>query len=119
MSFIAKNPLSIPEIEHTPSTPPGTRGLFAKDDGWYSIDSDGNICRLFTDKDAIAASAPLKSSVNILGGAENWTPRDVVDASGNIIGCRYGQIVNVNNAVITQNSKVDLQVTSEQMVVFY
>ena len=34
-------------------------------------------------------------------------------------GCRYGQIVNVNNAVITPNSKVDLQLSSEQMAIFY
>ena len=36
-----------------------------------------------------------------------------------MIGVRYGQRVNVNNAVITKRSKVDLQITSEQMVVFY
>lgn len=41
MSFIPKNPLSVPEIEHTPSTPPGTRGLFAKKDGWYDVDDNG------------------------------------------------------------------------------
>lgn len=41
MSFIAKNPLSLPEINYTPSTPSGTRGLFPKSDGWYSIDKDG------------------------------------------------------------------------------
>lgn len=44
MSFIAKNPVTIPEIENTPSTPKtGTRGLFAKPDGWYDIDDKGNV----------------------------------------------------------------------------
>lgn len=42
MSFIAKNPLSLPEINYAPSTPlKGTRGLYPKEDGWYSIDKDG------------------------------------------------------------------------------
>ena len=40
MFFIAKNPLSLPEIKHTPSTPTGTRGLFAKEDGLYEVDSN-------------------------------------------------------------------------------
>lgn len=43
MSFIAKNPLSLPEIDYTPSTPlKGTRGLYPKEDGWYDIDDNGN-----------------------------------------------------------------------------
>ena len=49
MSFIPKNPLSIPEIESTPSTPPGTRGLFAKEDGWYDVDSTGKAKKIATD----------------------------------------------------------------------
>lgn len=60
-----------------------------------------------------------QSFVNVLGGIENWVAEDIVDANNNVIGSRYGQIVNVNNAVITPNSKVDLQISSEQMVVFY
>lgn len=52
MSFIAKNPLSLPEIEHTPSTPPGTRGLFAKEDGWYDIDSSGKTRKLGTSEES-------------------------------------------------------------------
>ena len=46
MSFMAKNPLSVPEVEHTPSTPPGTRGLFAREDGWYSIDDEGKVTKI-------------------------------------------------------------------------
>lgn len=65
------------------------------------------------------ASAPSYAFINILGGADNWEAEDVTDASGNVIGTRYGQVVNVNNAVITKYSKVDLQITSEQLVVFY
>ena len=109
MSFIAKNPLMLPEIENTPSTPPGTRGIFATKDGLYEVDANGNVTRI----------AIMQAFVNILGGADNWTPEDVVDANGNIIGVRYGQVVNVNNANITPNSKVDLQLSSEQMVIFY
>lgn len=47
MSFIAKNPLNIPKIETNPPAPmPGTRGLFAKEDGWYDINSDGAIQKI-------------------------------------------------------------------------
>ncbi len=62
---------------------------------------------------------PTRAFVNILGGADNWVAEEVTDNSGNVIGSRYGQVVNVNNAVITPNSKVDLQITSEQMVIFH
>ena len=48
MSFMAKNPLSVPEVEHTPSTPPGTRGLFAKKDGWYIVDDEGEVTKIAT-----------------------------------------------------------------------
>ena len=64
-------------------------------------------------------AGPTYAYINILGGADNWDAEDVTDASGNVIGTRYGQVVNVNNAVITKYSKVDLQITSEQLVVFY
>lgn len=109
MSFIAKNPLILPEIRHTPSTPLGTRGVFATKDGLYEVDSNGNVTRI----------AIMQSFVNILGGASNWTSETVVDANGNTIGTRYGQAVTVENANITPNSKVDLQLSSEQMVIFY
>lgn len=48
MSFIAKNPLTMPEIKYTPSTPSGTRGIFAKEDGWYEVDSNGKVYKLAT-----------------------------------------------------------------------
>ena len=66
-----------------------------------------------------SSSNTKQSFVNVLGGIENWEAEDIVDANDNVIGSRYGQVVNVNNAVITPNSKVDLQISSEQMVVFY
>lgn len=112
MSFIAKNPLIMPEIESEPSAPKsGTRALFAGKDGWYEISSSGEKKKLNT--------TLVYAYVNILGGTENWILEDVTDSSGNVIGSRYGQVVNVNNAEITPNSKVDLQITSEQMVIFY
>ncbi len=64
-------------------------------------------------------AVPSYAFVNILGGNENWVAEDVTDSSGNVIGVRYGQKVNVNNAVITEHSKVDLQIDSEQTVIFY
>lgn len=58
-------------------------------------------------------------SVTITGGEDNWIKENVVDANENVIGTRYGQVVTVANATITPYSKVDLQISSEQMVVFY
>ena len=59
-----------------------------------------------------------QSFINILGGADNWTEEEVTDTSGNVIGSRYGQVVNVNNAIITPTSMVNLQLTSEQVIIF-
>lgn len=72
-----------------------------------------------TNGDVDASVLPVRAFVNILGGTDNWFAEDVYDRNGNVVGVRYGQVVNVNNAVITPNSKVDLQISSEQMVIFY
>ena len=66
-------------------------------------------------------------SVTIKGGTSEWIKEDIVDAAGTVIGSRYGQVVydynnnilNISNAIITPNSKVDLQISSAQMVIFY
>lgn len=50
MAFIAKNPLIIPEVESPTLVPdPGTRGLFAGEDGWYEIDSEGQVQKIGAD----------------------------------------------------------------------
>jgi hypothetical protein len=61
MSFIAKNPLSLPEIEHTPSTPSGTRGLFAGKDGWYDVDTKGTKRKLVFGDDVRNEIQAIKS----------------------------------------------------------
>lgn len=66
-----------------------------------------------------SVSAPTRSYIYLLGGANNWTAEAVYDSNNKVIGTRYGQVVNVNNAAITPYSKVDLQITSEQMVIFH
>jgi hypothetical protein len=48
---------------------------------------------------------------------DKWEP--VTDEDGNIIENRYYQYVDVKNAIITPNSKVDLQPTPEQLLVFH
>lgn len=70
MSFIAKNPLSVPEIEHTPSTPPGTRGLFAKEDGWYEVDDQGHVKKIGGDLSA-------DNTAPYIGDNGNWYVYDV------------------------------------------
>lgn len=77
-----------------------------------------NNIELFKDKDK-DVSSPSYAYINLLGGASNWIAKDVADNTGKVVGVRYGQRVKVVNAVVTEHSKVDLQITSEQMVVFY
>lgn len=99
------------------------------DDADVWVLPDGEVADFFTEDEIkiikeiiqseVKSSPTAKAYVNILGGSANWEAEEVTDASGNVIGVRYGQQVNVNNAVITEYSKVDLQITSEQMVIFY
>lgn len=120
MSFIAKNPLIIPEVENTPSPPiPGARGLFAGKDGWYDIDSDGTIKKL-APQELIDELNELKEIVNLLYAkslvktatitllASAW----VADSDN-----QYSQIITI--ADITPYSKIDLQPTPEQLTIFH
>ncbi len=65
MSFIAKNPLMIPEVNSAPLVPPGgTRGLFACSDGWYDIDSKNNRKKL---SDEIYVDDKVEYATRLLG----------------------------------------------------
>ncbi len=57
---------------------------------------------------------PTQASITIY--PNKW--EQTTDDNGNIIENRFYQYVTVNNAVITPNSKVDLQPTPEDLVVF-
>ena len=58
---------------------------------------------------------PTRASITIY--PNKW--EDATDEDGNVMPNRYYQSVNVNNAVITPNSKVDLQATPEDLLVFH
>lgn len=58
---------------------------------------------------------PTQASIDVY--ADRWLPFE--DEDGNVIENRYYQEVAVKNAVITPNSKVDLQITPEDLVVFH
>lgn len=50
MPFIAKNPINSVALNSVPATPiPGTRSIFPMNDGWYEMDSEGNVRRLGAD----------------------------------------------------------------------
>ena len=74
---------------------------------------------VYPDGSASSTTDILQAFINIHGGIDNWTAENVLDSNNNVVGVRYGQVVNVNNAIITPNSKVDLQISSEQMVIFH
>ena len=130
MSFIPKNPLNIPEIGTTPPLPmPGTRGLFAKEDGWYDIDSDGNIRKLGQGggtsggeglEEVIEELNALKKTVALLYSKSTVKTVDITllsSAWGEDGVNRYSQTITVEGA--TQYSKIDLQPTPEQLTIFY
>lgn len=58
---------------------------------------------------------PTPTTITLLGGEEYW--ENEYDEDGNLIG--YTQIVQVNNYVITPNSKVDIQPSPEMLAVFH
>ena len=126
MSFIAKNPLSIPKIETTPSLPmPGTRALFATEDGWYDIDSDGVIKKLGDNSGGITPEQ-LTELYNRINELEALMGRLLVKtATVELLASawvqdgdsQYSQVVSIDG--VTQYSKIDLQPTTEQLLIFY
>ena len=116
MSFIAKNPLALPEVGAPSSLPAGTRGLFAGKDGFYQIDSDNNIGKIATVEyvtelllEMVNKAAPTPASITLY--ADRWKQSDEENV--------WYQIVVVANATITEYSKVDLQLSPEQLSIFH
>lgn len=60
-----------------------------------------------------------KGYIEITGGDINWAKEEVYDDDGFYVGTYYGQAVEVKDATITENSKIDLQISPEQLVIFY
>ena len=58
---------------------------------------------------------PTPASITLL--PDEWRP--VLNDNNTLIPNRYYQLVTVNNAVITPNSKIDLQPSPEQLAIFY
>jgi hypothetical protein len=59
---------------------------------------------------------PKPASVTLKGG-DAWI--QATDEDGNLIPKRYYQVVTIQNAVVTNRSKVDLQPSPEQLVIFH
>lgn len=59
----------------------------------------------------------LPTSASLTIYPDKW--EQMVDKNGNAIENRYYQYVNINNATITPNSKVDLQPKPEDLLVFH
>lgn len=71
MSFIAKNPLTIPEVESSPSVPKsGTRGLFAGKDGWYDVDSSQNVSKIATLQEVDSKIEDIKVDTSIINNKD-------------------------------------------------
>ena len=59
---------------------------------------------------------PTKARISIKGGEANWIL--ATDQAGNSLGYRK-QAVVVEGATVTPNSKIDLQLTTDELVAFY
>lgn len=78
----------------------------------------GDGVSVFADLDYISVDSfilPTQASITIY--PDKW--EQATDNDGNAIENRYYQYVTVNNATITENSKVDLQPTPEDLVIFH
>lgn len=84
MSFIAKNPLSIPKIDYNPSTPPGTSGLFAKKDGWYTVDDNNGVDKVICDSD-IRDRIAHYGDIDITPTPDYYFNFSYDESSGNVI----------------------------------
>lgn len=61
MSFLPKSPLISSEAKTIPaSIPSGTRALFARNDGWYEMDSKGNVKKISPDGNNSSETACVK-----------------------------------------------------------
>lgn len=75
MSFIAKNPLILPEVENSPTAPKsGTRGVFASKDGWYDISSNGR-------KSKFATTQELEDVANALEALDGFASKEEINDS--------------------------------------
>ena len=71
-------------------------------------------------EEALKKLVPM-SYVEIKGSKNKdaiWELEDVYDDNGDYVGQHYGQKVDVINAKITPNSKVDFQIDSVQFLIF-
>lgn len=81
-------------------------------------DAACNVTYTVNSKSAYCNLKQLRYIQSVTIKANKWVEEDVLDAGGNVIGSRFGQVVTVENATITPNSKVDLQISSEQAIIF-
>ena len=125
MFFIAKNPITMFKTD-TPSTPPvGTRGLFPKEDGWYDVDSDGNVRKLggtdiSTPEGISEELAGLRKIVESLQAKSLVKTISISLPSADWIkeyDSLYYQTVEIEG--VTEHSKIDLQPTLDQLTIFY
>ena len=86
--------------------------------GYGHTEEESAEMKAYIDGKVVEVASRVVSYVTIRGGSRDWVQEAVKDATGKTIGYRYGQVVEVINATVTETSKVDLQLSSEQAVVF-
>lgn len=104
------NPLDgelVVEFEYNPTT--------GKKIPRFKLGYDDNI---FADLEYISPdSFILPKPISVTLYADKW--EQMLDAEGNAVADTYYQVVTVDNATITVNSKVDLQPNADQLLDFY
>lgn len=78
----------------------------------------GDGVHLYSELPYISAdSFVLPKPISITLYADKW--EQVIDSTGETVVNKYSQVVTVDNAVITSNSKIDLQPNADQLCDFY
>ena len=81
-------------------------------DNWLRVDCDGNII------DLSGNIVGVDGSIAEEGYYELDEEGNIIDPDGKLVENRYVQFVNVANATITPKSKVDLQLSPEDLIIF-
>lgn len=84
-----------------------------KPDAWMSVDCDGNI--IDTNGNIVGADGTITAK----GYYEIDEGGNIIDDNNKIMANRYIQFVKVDNATVTPNSKVDIQPSPSDLVIFH
>ena len=107
MSLIVNSPITLPVVAKDVPTPiSGTRGLVAKDDGWYDYQSDGTETKIPNSEDLSqkANKSDLDAKLDTAIGIRTSTENITVAADTENIGNLFNTVITPGDVQITFDS---------------